>query len=366
MPQIMVFEQKPELLKNVFDADKYKSFTKLTVDTAFGTFEANVDKGKAEEKVRKKINAVLSLSDAPSEYEVIRALGNTAKREAFFEIVIDTVQESIITGWSTTPFFQNYVEVKNGTLGQKNEFYTPDNTELIVSKIAGGNHDIIRQRLGHGKQISTEVTLYGAKIYMAGIRYLMQSEDWSVFIAKVSKAFTKSINGDLYTAFMGAGQALPSSEKFCRTGELTRERYNDMMELISLIATTAGAEVVLMGTKTALSGLKNMGDVTYLSNSAKEDIYTTGIPKFFDGVPMIEIPQAVDRNYNFMVDNKKILVMPKNIDKFVKLFYEGAQNVREVSDTNTNMDSSLEYELSLRLGIAIITSMLFGTWTIGA
>lgn len=366
MPHIMLFEQKPELLKNVFDAPKYTNFVKLASDTAFGTFEQNIDKGKAEKKVRDKISAVLSLSDAPTEYEVKRALGNTVKREAFFEIVTDTIQDSLITGWGNTPFFSSYVETKNGVIGQRNEFYIPDKTELVISKIAGGNHDITRQRLGGGRNISLDTVLYGAKIYMESIRYLMQAEDWSAFIAKLSKAFTKAINGDLYSAFMNAGTKLPSPEKLNRTGELIPDKYSELMELVALVAAATGSEVDIIGTKTALSGLTKMGNVTTLSNSAKEDVYTTGVMKYFDGVPMIEVPQVVDRNLNFMVDNSKLLIMPKSIDKFVKLYYEGASTIREVSDSNTNMDGTLEYELSMRLGIAVITSVLFGTWTIGA
>ncbi len=369
MPKrLIVFSQKPSAIKAIFDADKYMSFEKLTVDTVCGNFEAGVNKKSANSKIRQKIYEVLELSDAPTEYEVKRALNNTAKREAFFEIVTDTVQDTLVSGWGANPFFNAYLEIKNGTIGERNEFYIPDTTDLIITKVAKGNHNLIRQRLGAGHTASVDVDSYGAKIYSESLRYLTQAEDWAKFINKISVAYTKVINTLVHNALLGAGAKLPSPERWTKTMELIPENHDAMIELISDVSAITGSSVVIMGTKTALSGLPKMGNVTTMSASEKEDIYHNGVSSYFEGTPLVEIPQSFERTdaQNYLVDNKKLLIMPTNIEKFIKLYYEGAETVREVTDANTNRDASMEYELLMTFGIAILTNVRFGTWVIGA
>ena len=47
-----------------------------------------------------------------------------------------------------------YVDQRNLALGDKNEFYSEDESILSVMKVAGNHHDIVRQRLGSGKVTS--------------------------------------------------------------------------------------------------------------------------------------------------------------------------------------------------------------------
>ena len=365
MPKMMIFSQKADKIKACFDADSYMNCSKVCVDTVKNALE-NYSKEQANDLILKKVYEIMELSDKPTEYEVRRALNNTAKREALFEIISDTVEDTLVSGWQASPFFMQYVETKTMALGQKNEFYTPDTTELVISKVSASNHDMIRQRLGAGSTFSVTTAYYGAKVYMESERYLMQAEDWSALVAKISVAYTKAINTLLNTAVMGAGASLPSPTQWNVTGELTSANYDELIKLISDVATATGTEPVLMGTKVALSGLKNVGNVTYLSDQAKQDIYTTGLISSFEGTPLVVIPQAFEKNdtSKYLVDNTKILVMPTNIDKFVKFYYEGATTVKEVTDSNTNTDATIEYELGMKFGAGVLTSTRFGTWTI--
>lgn len=83
-----------------------------------------------------------------------------AIREAFFEILgedkltwqnfrnhkneIYTVIETVLsinlpTAWENSRFYDQFVEVKNGALGDKNEFVVEDNSILVASRFSG-NH----------------------------------------------------------------------------------------------------------------------------------------------------------------------------------------------------------------------------------
>lgn len=81
-----------------------------------------------------------------------------AVREAFFEILgeekltwqgwrnhkneIFTVMENVLTtnlplAWEGSPFYDQFVEIKNGALGDKNEFVVEDNSILVATRFAG-------------------------------------------------------------------------------------------------------------------------------------------------------------------------------------------------------------------------------------
>lgn len=58
--------------------------------------------------------------------------------------------------------------------------------------------------------------------------------------------------------------------------------------------------------------------------------------------------------------------MPVADNKFVKVFNEGDSQIREVNDSATNMDMTMEYEYQMKMGIATIIGRKFGMWTITA
>ena len=91
-----------------------------------------------------------------------------AIREAFFEILgedkltyqnfrnnkyaIFTIMENIITtnlplAWENSPFYSQFVEIKNSNLGDSNEFIVEDNSLLYASKFSGTHWNIERQKL---------------------------------------------------------------------------------------------------------------------------------------------------------------------------------------------------------------------------
>ena len=365
--QRLSFNLMSDVITEKFDETKYKNFARLCVDTAKGTVKQySID--EANDKIRNTIKELCGLSDNPSVQEVRKAFKKQSVREAVFEIIEETVEDTLVSGWSASPVFQKYVEVKTLALGQTNKFYTKDPCIITVAEIADGHHSIERQRLGAGKEFGVNVKSYGAKVYMEMSRFLQGVEDWSELINKIAEAFTRLINTLLHEAVMSAGASLPVPSKWNIRGELTPANHDKFVKLISDVQLATGGIATIVGTKVALAGLKNLGDVEWISSEAKSDVYNTGRLGTFEGTQIIELPQAFKENdvTEYLEADDKLLILPSNIDKFVKMFYEGMDETKEVSESGDNADDTKEYEFKSRFGIKTMTNVRFGTWTIGA
>lgn len=361
------FNELSDVITEKFDEKKYQNFSRLCIDTAKGKVRGDYSLEEANDKIRQTIKEMCGLSDNPTPNEIKKAFRKTSVKEAVFEIIEETLEDTLVSGWSASPVFQKYVDVKTMALGQKNLFYTKDPVFITVSEIADGHHSIERQRLGAGKSFEVKVKSYGAKVYMEMSRYLQGVEDWGELVGKIAEAFTRLINTMLHESVMSAGEALPVPTKWNVRGELNAANHDKFVQLISDVQLATGSIATIVGTKVALAGLKNLGDVNWISDAAKNDVYNTGRIGTFEGTQLIELPQAFAENdvNNYLEDDTKLLILPNNIDKFVKMYYEGVDETHEVSELADNADDTKEYEFKTRFGMTTMTNVRFGTWTIG-
>lgn len=360
------FNEMSDTIREKFENEvTYMDFSRLCIDTAKKSVK-KYSLDEANEAIRNTIKEMAGLSDKPTAREVKRAFKRTSVREAVFEVIEDTLDDFLITGWSDSPVWRKYVESKIGAYGQTNSFYVKDNCILTVSEIADGHHSIERQRLGAGKEFRVNVKSYGVKVYMEMARFLQDVEDWSALIAKIADAFTRQINTQLYNALVGAGKNLPVPSVWNIEGKLEAANHDKFVQLITDVQLATGGVATIVGTKAALAGLKNLGDVAWVSDSAKEDVYKMGRLGTFEGTQILELPQAF--NYNdvekHLGNDNVLFIMPSNIDQFIKLFYEGTDETLELSNAGDNADDTKEYEFRCRYGIAAVTNVRFGTWTI--
>lgn len=190
--------------------------------------------------------------------------------------------------------------------------------------------------------------------------------DWAKFVQKIYEAFDKLVNDMVYAAVMASGTKVLPTDQFNKTGELGADTKEDFLELIEDVQAATGDEVIIMGTKTALSKLNSMTDVDWISASMKEERHTTGRLGIWEGVRLVEIPQAFAPNdtKTKLVDNKKLLIMPVADNRFIKIYNEGEAQIHEISDGSTNMDKTIEYEYQMKMGVATIIGKKFGMWTI--
>lgn len=343
----------------VFANHDYASFSQLMLDTAKGA--EKVSKEEANKKIREVMFEVLGIDENSTRREIHKAIRR--HKIDIFEVIEETVENLLISGWGENPFFREFVEMKSFADGDTNIFFAPTDVILTVAEVSGNHHDLFRQRIGGGKTFAVKTSWYGIKIYTEYELFMAGRVDWSTFVQKIYEAFDKKVNDMLYSAVMAAGDKIVPQSQFVKTGALTTEA---VITLVDDIQRATGEEVVIMGTKSALAALNALEDIQWVSEDMKDERHTTGKIGVFMGIRLVEIPQAYAPNTtsSTLVDNKKLLFMPTGDNRFIKLYNEGEAQVKEVSDGTTNMDATMEYEYQMKMGLATIIGKLFGVWTL--
>lgn len=359
------FNEYSDVLRAHFDEATYMDFSQLCRDVANKDTQGGISTRQGSDKIKEKMLEIYQLPMNPTDREIRRAMKYQDRNIAAFEIIEDTIEDVLVSGWNGSEFWRTLVETKNNRLGQKNMFYFPDNTVISVARINNGHSDMIRQRLGEGTERSVEVSSIGAKIYMSWSRFLQGVEDWSALIAKISVAFSRYTDTMIHTAFVAAGKNLPES-KWYTGGKLESAHHEKFVQLISDVMLATGSEVMIVGTKPALAQLKNLGDVTWISEEAKKDVYNTGRIGTFEGTQIVELPQAFElNNVNaYLEEDKNIYIFPVGFDKPIKFYWEGDTEIIAVTDNATHMDKSIDYQIQATCGCEVMTGKRFGTWVI--
>lgn len=275
-------------VRDVFEnnEDKLHAFKKLMVDTSVGNFEEGITAKEASKKIVEKFMQVIGCDEKSTKAEIRKAIKRN--QQVLFDLIEDVVPNMLQSGWQDNPFFNEWVEIKNIDIGDANIFYTDDNTILTVSKVSGNHWDIDRQRLGKGASFSVETSWYGIAVYAEFERLLTGVEDFSVFITKIYEAVDRYVNESIYKALQDATTKLPGgasgSGQWVKTGDLSSTEKDKFMQLIEDVQMATGMEVVIMGTKTALTKLENMQDINWVSDNMKDERNTTGRIGYFEGI----------------------------------------------------------------------------------
>ena len=348
-------------VQNVFnnDANDFMAFSNLLTETALGTQQ--VSKADANAKIVEVFQGVLGLDKNSKPAEVRKAIRRN--QALVFDIIEETVQSLLVTGWGNDPFMMKYVDQRNLALGDKNEFYAEDDSVLSVMKVAGNHHDIIRQRLAGGSVKSIETYWVAIKIYAEFERVVMGLEDWAKFITKVYEAYDRYIKNTIYKTMIDYATALTGT--FKKTGSITAENLNALCDLVS---TATGMPVMIMGTRVALAKVIDLQNSSYISDAMKNERYRTGLLGMWEGKELVEIPQVFEKGKvgEYKIDNTIIWIMPVADEKFIKVVNEGDTQLMTVADKDANMDMTYEYELQTKLGCGVMLSGAFGCYDIDA
>lgn len=316
---------------------------------------------EANEKLLAFCREQLGVSEKSTQRDIARALKRPEGVE-LFEIIEEIIDRQVTTGWNENEFFNDYVETVNIADGDDKEFYAEDDIILTVTKVSGSNHDLIMQKLGLGETITIPTYYYAVKVGTDIRLFLTGRKNWSDFIDAVTTAFTKKIQADIYTAVMSASQKIPASEQYNKTGSLDKDTLDTLIEDVS--AANGGVEVAILGSKTALKKLNGLTDVDWISYSQKEAVANSGILGTYEGTTLVEIPQRFADNDTAtkLVDNKKLLIMPMVDNKFVK-FVDYGETTIEVTEAGETMNDQQSYEVTRRMGVGVIITKYFGSYT---
>ena len=350
-------------VKNAFDNNEetYMNFNKLMLDAAHGNLDG-VTPRQANNKIVEMFRNVIGVDEKSTKAEVRKAIRRN--QVAVFEIIEEVINDMLVSGWEQNPFFREYVDVRNLAMGDKNEFYVPDNSVLSVMKVSGNHHDIIRQRLGAGKTFSVETSWIALKVYAEFERLMTGVEEFSTLVAKITEAVDRYVNEALYEALMGVGATLGA--QWYKSSAISTATAETLRTLCMDVGMASNSEVVIMGTRAALASVYALNDVDWASSEMKNEKYTTGRFGYWEGIRLVELKQGFKLNdtTQYLIANDVLFVMPVGVEPMMKLVYEGDTQVYSVSDPQTHMDMTYDHEVQTKLGIAVITNQKFGVWKI--
>lgn len=357
-----------EAVRKTFDNNEadFNEFSKLLMDAGHGVFEAGITKADADKMISEKFDQMLGLDRNSTVKERKRAFRNN--KNLIFDVIVDYIDDMLTSGWTDNEFFKEWVDVRNLARGDQNEFVTEDESVLSVAKLSGNHWDIDRQRLGEGTPYRVATEWVGLGVYEEYERVMLGRSDWARLTRAIYDAIDAYVNEIVYNAVIAAGQkVLPGSDQFYKTAALdatTKDTFLTMVEDVQ--AANRGAEVVIMGTKTALSRLSNLVPVDWRAEADKEDHRNLGHIGIWEGTRVVEIPQVFKKGDTTqkLVDANKLFIMPVQDNKFIKLVYEGNAEMREITDNTTLNDMTYEYKYMTKIGVATIIGRYFGTWNI--
>lgn len=322
---------------------------KLAVDAYKGRVAGNFSKDDTMEVLRAALieanNGETSLN-----YKSIR----DGKCVGLFALLEEIIQKTVIEGLQGDEFFMEFVEYKNLSLGDKNEFYVSDSTMFQVSDLAAGTQGLRRQRIGEKTKVSIDTKVSGVKLYEETDLLLAGRVDLNEFIDRVGKSIRQNVYAKIYTAFSGITAADLGATYFPAAGSYSEDA---LIDLISHVEAATGKAVTILGTKKALRKVATAS----VSDEARSDMYNIGFYGKFNGTPMVAVTQRHKINSTeFIFDDTILYVVPAGI-KPIKYVTEGNDTIYMFDPTN-NADLSTEYLYMMKDGVGVVISEAFGVY----
>lgn len=243
--------------------------------------------------------------------------------------------------------FNDFAEIKDTALNEKNYFTVTQNDLFDVYTVARGNYDIERQRLVNN---SFSITTHkkAIKIYTEIDEFLAGKIDWADLTNRVMRSFGAYVGQLIYDTMYGSYSAIGTPYK--HTGAFDA---STMLELISHVCSASGTnKVQIYGTQIALA---NIADGAGYSDSEKRRFNEFGFYDVFRGNSLYVLPQGYRINTNTKaVDDNSVFVIPDNGEKIVKVVFEGTPEIRD-NDGSSRNDGQPEFLFARMIGAAALT-----------
>ena len=325
----------------------------------------------ANAKLRDMVMSMFELDPGYSDRDFNRAMKRHGQE--WFEIIEETVDEYIAYGMRENELFNQLVNVRSRALGQDNLFWIPeDDIILSIARVGTSHHDYILQRLGVGESYTVPVARYGAAVGMELNKYMAGQEDWAKLVDTLAKSFVMKQQVEIYNLAMTAATKLPVTTGFIGSGAFsasTKAAVDAIIENVS--AANDGAEVVAIGTRTALKNFTKLGDVNWIAPSMKESVAHTGLLGDYEGTELLVVEQRfADKTLTTkLFDDTKILFLAKGVDnKLIDMFTYGETEIDEITqkgEEHGRYDDLGKYEIQMSWGMAVRVKRMFGQWTLG-
>ena len=326
-----------------------------------------MSKAEANDAIRRVCFEKLGLTKDSTDKQIRRALKKDSALE-LFEVIEEVIEPQISYGLSANEFFNEFVETKNLADGDRNEFWVEDDVILNVSKVAGDHHDLSLQRLASGSAFNVPTATYAVKVGGDIRLFLTGRKDWTDFTEAVAKAYVQQVQTMIQAEWVNGTTKITPPSVLTGTGALGAGTKAAFDAIIEKVQAANEADVVIMGTKTALKNLNELAaasSVAWVAQSQKESVANTGILGSYEGTTLIEVPQKFkDKTLATpLVDNSKIWILPLVDNKPIK-FVDYGETELEVTEVGDTVDDMQSYEVQRRMGVSTIMTRYYGVWTI--
>ncbi len=328
---------------------------KLAIDTIHGTVGGNFSNKEASEALRQSFIELNGGSDKIT-------MKSFRDHPQLFQIIEEIMPIMVQEGLRGDEFVFNLVEYRNLAEGDENRFWTEDNSDLIIAKIADGSTSIRRQRLNAGQYITLDTQMRAIKVYEELNRMLAGRVDFNTLVDRISRSFTRNMRNEILATLEGVtSSTVGLNETYVKTGSFAAAT---LRELIAHVEAATGENATIIGTKTGLAKIRDNDPnaVALASASAKEDLYNLGYFGKFDGTPMVSMRQAHKVGTDtFAINDNKIYVLAGS-DKPIKMVTEG-EGLMISTEAFNNADLTQEYLYGEKYGIGAIFNQKMGIYT---
>lgn len=280
-----------------------------------------------------------------------------------FQLIEEVMPIMIQEGLKGDEMFFNLVDYRNIAEGDQNQFWTEDNSDLVVAKIADGSTSIRRQRLDVGQYITIDTEMRAIKVYEELNRMLSGRVDFNTLVDRLSRSFIRNTRNEILAAFEGiTAETTGLNSTYVKTGSFSAAT---LRELIDHVEAATGEQATIFGTKAGLG--KIMDDspnaVALAASSAKEDLYNLGYMGKFYATPMVSMKQVHKIGTDeFAINDNKIYVMAGS-DKPIKMVTEG-EGLMIATDAFSNADLTREWLYGEKWGLGVIFNQKMGIYTL--
>ena len=95
----------------------------------------------------------------------------------------------------------------------------------------------------------------------------------------------------------------------------------------------------------------------------KTEKANTGKVGHYNGMTLVQLPAVHKVNsFDFAYDDDRLLILPMNDDKFIKIVFEGDSLIKETTDNTKNTDMTYDYGFLTRFGTNVVMSTLFSEY----
>ena len=312
-----------------------KEVIKLALDTMQNKVSGNFSTKDGSEAIRQ---AFIELNGGSDKLTV----KSFRDHPQLFQLIEEVMPIMIQEGLKGDEMMFNLVEYRNIAEGDQNRFWTEDNSDLVVAKIADGSTSIRRQRLNVGQYISIDTEMRAIKVYEELNRLLAGRVDFNTLVDRLSRSFTRNMRNEILSAFESiSANTTGLNATYVKTGTFD---VATLRALIDHVEAATGAQATIVGTKAGLGKVidSSANAISLASDSAKEDLYNFGYLGRFYATPMVAMKQVHKVGTDeFAINDNKIYVMAGS-DKPIKLVREG-DGLMISTDAFSNADLTQEY-----------------------